>query len=67
MKRHAGAFIGAWPLKATGLDLQDVVLAVVVDIDPFADGIPRKVGSISSGQSLPSVRMRRGIEWANSM
>jgi hypothetical protein len=66
VKRHTRALIGARALKATGFDLQHVVAAVVVDIDPFADGMPRKVGSISLGQSLPSVRIRRGVEWANS-
>jgi hypothetical protein len=39
MKRHAGAFIGARTLEAAGLDLQRVVLVVVIDIDPSADGM----------------------------
>ena len=39
VKRHAGAFIGARTLEAAGLDLQRVVAAVVIDIDPPADGM----------------------------
>jgi hypothetical protein len=44
MKWGAAVFVGARPLQASGFDLQHVVAAVAVLVDPVADRITKKAG-----------------------
>jgi hypothetical protein len=54
--RQAGLVVSARSLEAAGLDLEHVVAAIAVLVDPLADRVAGEVG-LTLGQSRPSVKM----------